>query len=177
MRRSSLRTLYAGLMAASLLVTSLVTTPALAQGRPAPTLEVSAGLVAFPDDGIVRESAIGAAGRFALSPRVSIGPEAVLISGEGHGHVMLTGNLVFDLVPSPAGRPAVVTPFLVVGGGLFHTWESFGGGNATHTEGAFTAGGGVRARVGDRTTLGVDVRLGWETHVRVSGVVGIRLGR
>jgi hypothetical protein len=47
----------------------------------------------------------------------------------------------------------------------------------THTEGAFTAGGGVRAPVGKRVTVGVDARIGWETHIRINGVVGVRLGR
>ena len=31
--------------------------------------------------------------------------------------------------------------------------------------------------VGDRVTVGVDARIGWETHVRVNGVIGVRLGR
>jgi len=38
-------------------------------------------------------------------------------------------------------------------------------------------GGGVRALVGDRVTIGIDARVGWELHVRVNGLVGLQLGR
>lgn len=68
-------------------------------------------------------------------------------------------------------------PFLVIGGGLFQTRESFDAAGFTHSEGAFTAGGGVRDAVGNRVTVGVDARVGWETHLRVSGVIGVRPGR
>jgi hypothetical protein len=60
---------------------------------------------------------------------------------------------------------------------MFQTRESFFGDDFTNTEGAFTAGGGLRVAVGDRVTVGVDARIGWETHVRVNGVIGVRLGR
>ena len=43
---------------------------------------------------------------------------------------------------------------------MFQTHESFFGDDFTCTEGAFTAGGGVRAAVGDDVTVGVDARLG-----------------
>jgi len=36
-------------------------------------------------------------------------------------------------------------------------------------------GGGVRVAAGDRVTVGVDARIGWETHIRLNGVVGIRM--
>ena len=65
---------------------------------------------------------------------------------------MLTGNLTFDVIAPTAGRPAPITPFLVVGGGMFQTRESSANEDFTHTEGAFTAGGGVRAAMGDRVT-------------------------
>ena len=155
----------------------IVTAATSAQDRPAPSLDFAAGWVGFADDGVVSEGMIGGAGRFYLSPRVAIGPELLYISGENHSHTVLTGNLTFDFIAPVAGRPARVTPFLVVGGGMFQTRESFFGDDFTHTEGAFTGGGGVRATVGDRVTVGVDARLGWETHFRVNGVVGVRLGR
>jgi hypothetical protein len=71
----------------------------------------------------------------------------------------------------------MVTPFLVGGVGLFQTREEFFDGPFTSSEGAFTAGGGVRARVGDRVTFGVEMRLGWETHIRINGLVGLHLER
>jgi opacity protein-like surface antigen len=69
-------------------------------------------------------------------------------------------------------------PFVVAGGGLFQTSENqpLTGGAFRHNEGAFTAGGGVRALVSDRVIVGAEARVGWETHVRVNGFVGFRLG-
>ncbi len=161
----------------TLLLISPLVHPAWAQGRPGAALDLSAGWVGFADDGIVSEGMVGGAGRFYLTPRLSVGPELVYIAGDSHSHLVLTGNLTFDVVAPRGGRPPAVTPFVVVGGGMFQTRESFFGEDYTHTEGAFTAGGGVRVAVGDRVTVGVDTRIGWEPHLRVNGVVGVRLGR
>jgi hypothetical protein len=158
----------------------LVATPmadsAFAQGRPAPVVEVGAGWVGFADDGIVSEGLFGGAARFYVTPRVSVGPEIAYIGGSNHSHLVLTGNVTWDLFAPAGGRAPRITPFLVAGGGLFQTRESFPRGSFTSSEGAFTAGGGVRAAASDRVTLGVDVRMGWETHIRVNGFVGVRLG-
>jgi hypothetical protein len=154
-----------------------LTSPASAQERASPTIDLSAGWVGFADDGVVGEGLIGVAGRIYLSPRVAVGPELVYIAGDRHSHLVLTGNVTFDFVAPAAGRPPGVTPFLVVGGGLFQTRESFFGADYTASEGAFTAGGGIRAAVSDRVTLAVDARVGWETHIRIGGVVGVRVGR
>jgi hypothetical protein len=162
------------IVTAFLVFAPVSSTPAFAQD---PWLDVSAGWVGFADDGVVSESMVGGAGRFYLTPRIAVGPELLYISGENHSHTVLTGNLTFDVIAPAAGRPARITPFLVVGGGVFQTRESFFGEDVTHTEGAFTAGGGVRAAAGDRVSVGVDVRLGWETHLRVNGTIGVRLGR
>jgi opacity protein-like surface antigen len=162
---------------AALLLAPFLTAAASAQERPSPTLDLSAGWVGFGDDGIVSEGMIGAAGRFYLTPRLAVGPELLYIGGDNHSHLVLTGNLTFDFIAPKAGRAPAVTPFLVAGGGMFQTRESFARADFTHTEGAFTAGGGVRAAVSNRVTVGVDARLGWEAHFRVNGVVGIRLGR
>ena len=138
--------------------------------------EFSAGWIGFPDDGVlVSETPIGGTVRWHLTPRVSVGPELLWISGSNHSHLVLTGNVTFDLFGPTNSRPAPITPFIVVGGGMFQTRESFvNGGDFTSTEGAFTAGGGVRANPSDRITVGVDARLGWETHIRVNGFVGVR---
>ena len=161
----------------SILLTMFQTGVASAQERLSPALDLSAGWVGFGDDGIVSEGMVGAAGRFYLSPRLAIGPEMLYISGDNHSHLVLTGNLTFDFLAPRGGRAPALTPFLVVGGGMFQTRESFAVEDFTHTEGAFTAGGGVRAAVGDRVTVGVDARLGWEAHFRINGLVGVRLGR
>src|SRR5262245_50789250 len=143
-----------------------------AQDRPAPVAEFALGWVGFADDGIVGETMGGGAFRWYASPRIAIGPEIIFINGDNHSHLVLTGNLTFDLL---ANRD--VTPFLAVGGGLFRTRESFPSGDYTSNEGAFTVGGGARVAAGDRVTIGLDTRIGWETHVRVNAVVGVRLGK
>ena len=97
------------------------------------------------------------------------------IAGHNHSHLMLTGNVSFDL-RSPTKRSAI-TPFVVAGGGLFQTRESFFNRTFTSREGAFTAGGGVRAPLGDRLHVGIDVRVGWELHVRVNGFVAFPFTR
>ena len=150
---------------------------AAAQDRPGPAAEFAAGWVGFADDGIVSEGLVGGAARWYLLPRISVGPEVVYIHGDNHSHLIVTGNVTFDLFALTSGRPRQVTPFLVAGGGVFQTRESFFTQTFTSREGAFTAGGGVRALVTDRVTVGVDMRVGWELHLRVNGSIGLRLGR
>lgn len=150
--------------------------PAAAQDRPAPALDLAAGWVGFADDGIVSELPIGAAFRWHLSPRISIGPEVTFIAGESHGHQIVTGNLTVDVRAPRGGRP-LVTPFIVVGGGMFRTSERFAGRPPfAAADGAFTVGGGLRAPLNDRIATAIDVRLGWETHLRITGVISVRLG-
>lgn len=135
-------------------------------------IDAAGGWVGFADDGIVSEALIGGAARWHLRPRLSIGPEVVYIGGDNHSHLVVTGNLTFDFRPGQA-----VQPFLVVGGGMFQTHEEFFDDAFTSREGAFTAGGGVRGRVSDRVSVGIDARIGWETHIRIGGLVSVRLGR
>ncbi|MFA5910797.1 MAG: outer membrane beta-barrel protein [Vicinamibacterales bacterium] len=164
-------------MAIGAVLAGVLTAGAEAQERPAPALDLSAGWIGFADDGIVSELAAGGAFRWHLTPRISVGPEITFIEGENHSHQVLTGNLIVDLrAPAPDGTPRV-TPFVVIGGGVFRTSQSFSGRSFSSTEGAFTVGGGIRAPLSDRVELGVDARLGWEPHLRVAGVLGIRLGR
>ncbi len=164
------------LAAVTLGFTALLAEPAAAQERPAPVVELAVGALLFPDDGItVEEGFIGGAGRFYLSPRLSVGPEIAYIGAALHSHLMLTGNLTFDFIGAD-GQPPRLTPFVVVGAGLFRTREEFGTIDSTHSEGAFTAGGGVRVRVGKRVVVGAEARVGWELHLRVNGMIGISLG-
>jgi len=60
---------------------------------------------------------------------------------------------------------------------VFQTREHFVNGPYTSSEGAFTVGSGVRALVAERVTLGVEVRAGWEAHIRINGLIGLQLGR
>lgn len=163
-------------MLACLLV--MLPRPGFAQDRPHPVGEFAAGSLLFADDGIVPEAFIGGAARLYVLPRVSIGPEISYVMGDNHSHVIVTGNLWFDLFKPVTGRARRVTPFIAIGAGVFQSRQDlFGGGTFTSNEGAFTVGGGVRAFVGDRVTVGAEARLGWETHLRVNGLVGVRLGR
>ena len=156
------------------LVMALLFVPmaAAAQGRPAPVAEFAAGWVGFVDDGIVSETMAGGAFRWYPLRHIAIGPEVIYIGGDNHSHLVLTANLTFDVLADRA-----VTPFVVVGGGLFQTHESFPTGGFTSNEGAFTLGGGVRVAAGDRVTIGFDTRIGWETHVRFNVTIGVRLGQ
>ena len=146
----------------------------LARAKPAPVAEFAAGVLMFPDEGVVTEGFAGGAGRFYLSPRISVGPEVAYISGDRHSHLMLTGNMTFDFLRPENGQLRPVTPFAVVGGGLFRSRYIFPNEIFTHNEGAFTAGGGIRARMADRVVAGVEARLGWETHIRLNGFIGVR---
>jgi hypothetical protein len=152
---------------------------AAAEERPRPALELAAGALFFADDGVVKEGFIGGSARLYVLPRISVGPEIAFIQGERHHHVMLTGNVTFDFVdPLSGGQLRSVTPYAVVGAGLFQTKQQFPNNDTfTSSEGAFTAGGGVRARVGKSVTVGAEARVGWELHLRVNGTIGIQLGK
>src|SRR5262245_57432376 len=104
---------------------ALLTQPAAAQERPRPTGELAAGALLFADDGVVTERFFGGTARWYVLPRVGVGPEIAYIAGDNHSHLMLTGNVTLDLVAPSNDQPRAVTPFLVVGGGLFQTRERF----------------------------------------------------
>lgn len=164
------------LLALALLLT---TGHALAQStdiRPAPALEFLAGYAGFVDDATIDHAIVGAAGRVYLTPRVAIGPEVVYMRGpDSDRDLFLTGNLTFDVLPPRNGRLRRVTPFLVAGGGFFQHSDRFGASTFTSSEGAFTAGGGVRGWMTRRVYALVDFRLGWELHARVNAGIGIGL--
>lgn len=157
-----------GLMAIAL------ASPLAAEARQARlSIDIAGGWIGFPDDGdMVSEALIGGAARWQFRPRLSIGPEVVYIQGRNHRHLAVTGNLVFDFRPERS-----VQPFFVIGGGMFQTHEEFFDDAFTSREGAFTAGGGVRGRITDRVSVGIDARIGWEPHIRIGGLVSIGLGR
>lgn len=153
-----------------------MTRPAAAQTRV--VVDGTAGWIGFPDDGyLVSETLGGVAARCYVGSRFAVGPELLFIQGDGHSHLMLTGNVSVDLRGPGSGQAPRVTPFLVVGAGLYQTREQLlAGGPYTSREGAFTAGGGVRVPVGRRGVVGVEARMGWEAHLRVNAVIGWRLG-
>ena len=151
---------------------------AMAQERQSPAAEFAAGWMGFADDGIVSEGFVGGSLRLYVTSRLSAGPEVIYIHGDNHSHLMVTGNVMWDvLAGTNGGPPPTVTPFFVVGGGIFQTRETFPSGGFTSTEGGFTAGGGIRALVGERIAIGADARFGWELHLRVGLSMTLRLGR
>lgn len=165
---------------AVVLAALLLMIPSLSAGQttPSPAVEFLAGYAGFVDDAMIDHAIAGGAARVYLTPRVAIGPEFVYMRGpRADRDLFLTGNLTFDVLSPRQGRPARVTPFLVVGGGVMRHSNSFGGETFTSSEGAFTAGGGVRGWITDRVYVLGDFRIGWEPHVRVNGGVGIALGR
>jgi hypothetical protein len=141
---------------------------------PSPVIEFSGGSIAFTEE---TESFVGGAARFYVLPRVSLGPEITHILADSHSHLMVTGNVVFDFLRPDGGQPRRFTPFGVVGVGIFQTRNQFPIANFTSTEAAFTAGAGIRTLLGNRVTLGGDLRVGWELHVRAGGTIGVRLGK
>jgi hypothetical protein len=153
---------------------------ALAQqeARPAPALEFLAGYAGFVDDATIDHAIFGTAARVYLTPRVAIGPELVYMRGPNSDRdLFLTGNLTFEVIPPRSGRPRRVSPFLVAGGGFFQHSDRAGSFSFTSYEGAFTAGGGVRAWITDRVYAMADLRFGWELHARMNGGIGISVGR
>ena len=169
-------------MAGALFATAVSATALAAQEvaapRPASVVELSGGWAGFGDEGVIHHGLFGAGARFYLSRRFSLGPELVYMVGPGQDRdLMLTGNLWVDLLAPTPAKPRRTTPFLVVGGGWFRHSDGFAGGTFSSSEGAFTAGVGIRGWVSERVSLGVDARLGWEPHLRVAGTVGVALGR
>jgi opacity protein-like surface antigen len=144
-----------------------------AQDRRNGSVEGIGGWAGFVDDDTIGHSVFGIAAKWNVSPRVALGPELVYMIGpRSDRDLMLTGNVTVDLFDRP------VTPFFVVGGGLFRHSDDFGGlglrGTFSSTEGAFTAGGGVRIAVNDRFYIAPEARLGWELHTRLSVAAGWR---
>ncbi len=147
-----------------------------AQDRQPAAVELTAGYAGFVDDATIDHGVFGGAARFYVSRRLSVGPEIVYMIGPGADRdLYLTGNLTFDLIGPSAGRAPRLTPYLVAGGGFFRHTDRFGASTFSTTEGAVTGGGGIRAWVNDRVYVAGEARIGWEPHVRFTGVVGFAL--
>ena len=91
-------------------IRALLSSSASAQEHQGPVTELAAGALSFADDSIVTEGLVGAAARFYILPRVSLGPEIAYIRGENHSHLMLTGNVTMKVDPFPTALLAVITP-------------------------------------------------------------------
>lgn len=161
-----------GILAAIVLAAAAGT--AQAQERPPIAIEGTVGWAGFVDDATIEHTVFGGALVIPLTPRISVGPEFMYMAGPGSDRDMFViGSIWFDFL-SP--RPhAYVTPYVVAGGGFMHHSNEFAGRAFSAGEGAFSAGGGLRAYLGDRVYAGADVRVGWELHLRVAATVGVRL--
>jgi hypothetical protein len=170
-------------IARSVLVACLaVAAPAAAQSpapsRPAPVFEGTRGWAGFGDEGLIHHAVGGAGARVYVSRRVSLGPEVQFFIGpDTDSDLMLTGNMVVDLLAPTADRPRRSTPYLLIGGGLFRHSDRFASGTFASTEGGVTAGAGVRVWLTDRVYVAGDARLGWEPHIRLAATVGVSLDR
>jgi outer membrane protein with beta-barrel domain len=137
--------------------------------------EVTLGWAGFVDDATQNYLLAGASVRRHLTPRVSIGPEFVVMSKSDavrDRNLMLTGNVVFDAYRLTGPDARRVTPFVVGGAGLFWGRDQVRNGPFWFSDPAFTAGGGVRARFNERVSAAAEYRIGWELHQRVSASAG-----
>ena len=148
-------------------------TPAAAQETPF-VLDGSIGYTGLVDDATDHFLMFGGAFRDYVTHQISLGLEFVYMTGSESIRdraMMMTGNFVFDFYPLNTRR---VIPFVVGGLGMFWSRESFPTGPFWSSDPAFTAGGGVRARVTDRISVAAEYRLGWELHHRLSGSVTLK---
>ena len=147
------------------------------QGRRAPAaVEGLVGYAGFLDESTIGHTLFGGAARVHLAPRHSLGPEVVYMRGPGADRDwFLTANYTFDFIAQGEGHPRTrVNPFLVAGAGVMRHTDRFGVGSFSSSEGAFTAGGGVRVWLTDRVYALGEFRTGWEPHIRINGGVGVR---
>jgi hypothetical protein len=136
--------------------------------------DITAGKAIFIDDTPDHLFAAGGAVRRLITPRVSIGPELVVMTGTGKGDafdrvLLFTGNVVFDVYSVQARTGRRVTPFLV--GGLGWVWERSPllTGSFWSNQPAFTAGGGIRARIGALVSAAAEYRVEGGLNQRFSG--------
>ena len=135
--------------------------------------EGTAGYAGFVDDATKNYWVVAGSVRRYLTPRLSVGPEIVVMGNSNlltDRLAMATGNVVFDLSPGTGRR---LTPFVVGGLGMFFSRDQVRNGPFWSNDPAFTAGGGVRARLGDGASIGAEYRLGWEPHHRLTATAGL----
>jgi hypothetical protein len=149
------------------------------QGRRAAVavaVEGLAGYAAFLDDSAIEHAVFGGAARVQLAPRHSLGPEVVYMRGPGFDRDwFVTANYIFDFIRQGERQPRHrLNPFLAAGVGFMRHQDQFAGAFSS-TEGAFTAGGGLRVWLTDRVYALAELRTGWEPHLRVTGGIGVRL--
>ena len=87
--------------------------------RPPSSIEILAGHAGFADDATIEHSVFGGAGRIYVTPRISVGPEITYMRGPGDDRDwFFLGNFVYDFRSPGSGRPPLVSPFVIAGGGF-----------------------------------------------------------
>jgi hypothetical protein len=159
----------------------VVVTPAIVGAQSAPAIERSwvveggVGHAEFADSPPVPHSVFGVGTRVYLTPRLAFGPEFTLMRGSGeHRDTFLTGNVSWDLRSRVPGARVNLVPFVLGGVGIMSSTDSVGTGTYSSTEGAFTAGGGLRLESASGLYVAPDVRIGWELHWRAGVTIGFR---
>lgn len=130
-------------------------------------LDTSAGYAGFVDEAPIEHFAIGLGARWRLSPRVSVGPEAVFMKGPGSDRdLFVTGKVMVDFMPQRLASPY----FIADGGMMFHADDFYRSAFWTR-EGAVSGGLGVRVNLTPRISIAPEFRIGWEPHLRIGAVV------
>jgi hypothetical protein len=144
----------------------------------APAVELAAGHAGFVDDATIHHAVFGGAARWAVTPRLGIGPEITYMVGpRSDRDLFVTGNVTWDLVRPGPPRAGRVVPYVLGGAGFLRHYDRFGPNAFASNEATFTAGGGARVWVSPRVYVGGEARFGWELHTRIGAIVGIQLGR
>jgi hypothetical protein len=139
-------------------------------------VEAMVGWAGFVDDAPIHHRIFGGGLRIPVRRRLSVGPEVVYMIGPASDRdFFLHGSLWVDLVTERAQTRVV--PYCVFGGGYMRHSNRFLSDTFASGEGSVTAGGGVRVHLTDRVSVGGEVRIGWEPHLRATGHVGVRLPR
>jgi hypothetical protein len=130
-------------------------------------VDFSGGYAGFADESLIGHGTFGAGFVWRVTPRLSVGPEAVFMNGpKGDRDVFLTGKLVFDFLPS-----RLISPYVVADGGAMLHADRFVTGSYWSQEGAVSGGGGVRFNLAPNLSIAPEFRIGWEPHLRVGAVV------
>lgn len=162
-------------LAAAIITATVATSSRVSAQQRGWVADVSIGYAGLVDDVTKGHLLFGGGIRRQVSPRVSLGPEFTLTfadRGVRDRNVMITGNVVADLVRDLGGRP--VTPFVVAGAGVFFGRDQVRGGAFWSREPAFTGGAGVRIRAGDHVAALAQYRVGWELHHQLTAGAAIR---